>query len=161
MCDDIECFNGGKCIVDENTPGDFQLKCDCPHGFVGIVCERNICGEIECNNSGNCTVDESDPEHLKPKCDCPHGFGGVSCDRNLCSEIECLNAGNCTIDTSDPDRRWAKDVQIFSGPERNRDFAWTRLFFYSFVQTESRLKTRFETVFSLNKIYLIFQNCLN
>jgi len=36
---------------------------------------------------------------------------------------------------------WTKPSRFFSGPDRNLDFVWTKIFFSRFVQTESRLKS--------------------
>lgn len=63
-CDDIDiCQNGGVCAVDGT-----RLKCICPRGLGGTVCEINLVNE--CEHAGNCLNGGL----------CVDGFGNYTCE---------------------------------------------------------------------------------
>ena len=97
MCSEIDCMNGGNCIVDDTDSNNIKPKCNCPDGFAGDVCQLTVCGtlgdEIHCLNGSKCNAGV---------CDCPKDengndlFYGRTCNLTpICRGDPCQNGGEC------------------------------------------------------------------
>lgn len=60
------CKNGGSCLSTGNS------VCNCPIGFLGLLCEQNGCLPNPCLNGGTCTFDAVG----NPICTCALGYSG-------------------------------------------------------------------------------------
>ncbi|CAC5409548.1 WIF1 [Mytilus coruscus] len=74
--------NGGTCIR--------RGKCQCPHGYAGLLCENKVTCSPGCMNNGIC--------YQTNKCRCLQGYEGDICTIPICNP-ECKNNGTC----SEPD----------------------------------------------------------
>ncbi|XP_029638725.1 cadherin EGF LAG seven-pass G-type receptor 1 isoform X1 [Octopus sinensis] len=89
-CNPQPCQNNGKCVY-EPVKGD--LKCVCPPGILGTLCElRNECFSSPCLNGARCL------EQLgKYVCKCAPGFYGKHCQtkKTTCIPNPCTHGGRC------------------------------------------------------------------
>ena len=100
-CDDVTCQNEAKC----NDSGDHAFQCECPPGYTGAFCEREIiedpCIGETCSGNGFCSPSRGGKT---PKCNCHDGWTGKSCQRvaDLCEEAgtPCGDHGSCVANTT-------------------------------------------------------------
>jgi hypothetical protein len=98
---DLECQNGGTCIVDSTHSIDTSVhsqfesydnstvhqRCDCPEGYGGPLCEMEAlpCGDMECYHGGTC-VQRIVDDTLLYNCNCSSSsnnelsYAGLYCE---------------------------------------------------------------------------------
>lgn len=84
---DASCLNGGYHETSYSPEFNENLKCKCPSGFRGQLCEK--CDY--CVN-GRCTAGRDN----SVSCICDRGFSGLQCEQNVCYNY-CLNGGKCIV----------------------------------------------------------------
>lgn len=93
-CPTVPCENGGLCVTRE---GGYQ-QCQCPAGFNGTSCERNV---YECSPSvtdaNRCHFGVCVNQTGTFKCYCTPGYTGLFCDAdvNECLTKPCQNGATC------------------------------------------------------------------
>lgn len=107
FCENNLCAKTSTCVPYEleflaNSNGTLtkNYSCECPIGFAGEFCERDIrpCSNFVCMN--NATCDESKVNPLEFKCICQTGYEGTFCEKNVfCKNVVCFNNGNCFAGT--------------------------------------------------------------
>ncbi|CAH1240249.1 NOTCH2 [Branchiostoma lanceolatum] len=90
------CQNGGNC---SSCFADSIVTCECPVGFTGDLCEKNIddCATTPCKNNATC-VDLVDSF----ECVCDRGYTGLLCesDLDLCHPNPCPYGWVCVDNVS-------------------------------------------------------------
>lgn len=100
------CLNGGT--LTKPTADDSHKECQCPVGFSGRRCERDICSGF-CLNGGACVI-----KGAVPQCECTSQYKGTHCEVDKCQNF-CLNGGKCSVGKTDGQPRCSWCNTGFSG----------------------------------------------
>eukprot|EP00058_Branchiostoma_floridae_P013073 XP_002598561.1 hypothetical protein BRAFLDRAFT_66952 [Branchiostoma floridae] len=88
-CASSPCKNGGTC-----RDGQDRYTCDCPPGWEGVNCDREInkCASSPCKNNATCQGGQ-----YEFSCHCAAGWEGQTCEINTdeCVSSPCQNSGLC------------------------------------------------------------------
>ncbi|MPC12441.1 Fibropellin-1 [Portunus trituberculatus] len=76
LCADVECHNGGNCIM--TGPPQPKARCSCVPGYHGSSCQFSLCDT--CVN-GQCSIRSG-----MPHCECDPGWTGRLCQDRTCHE---------------------------------------------------------------------------
>ncbi|MGH0150308.1 UNVERIFIED_CONTAM: hypothetical protein FKN15_055644, partial [Acipenser sinensis] len=96
FCNPSSCQKNITCIT-TGHPSD--LKCHCPPGFSGELCEAYVhqCANSLCEGGASCQAGAVQVEAADYKCICPEGYTGTHCeaDVNECASSPCQNRALC------------------------------------------------------------------